>query len=223
MPPIGLAFFLLALAATASSLVYNRDTHFVNRAVLAQPDTYTLFWNFTQTDIVFKVVAKTSGWLGFGLSPNGGMQNSDLVLAWTDKTGQARFQDSHVDETTEVKADVTENWKRLFYANKDGETTVIFRRALNVCGPNYYGEINIGVGMSNFVIFAWGRDATPKYHMANRGARSLPLTATLNQEVQMDMDSVEVLEFDIKVTSGCAELNASCEKLEWFKRLKNLI
>jgi hypothetical protein len=76
-----------------------------------------------------------------------------------------------VDETTEVGADVSENWQRLFYANRDGETTVIFRRALNVCGPNYYGEISIGIGMSNFVIFAWGSDATPKYHMANRGVR----------------------------------------------------
>jgi len=198
----------LSVATRISSLTYNKDTYFVNRAILVEPDTYRVFWNFSDSDIVFKVVVRTSGWIGFGLSPNGGMFNSDLVLAWLDKKGQIKFQDSHVDETTEVKRDVTQNWKLLFYLNENRVTTLIFRRDLKVCGQNFYEDINIDIGMCNFVIFAWGNDAdvNPKYHKTRRGAKSLPLTATLNQEIKLDMDGVELLEFDVKVKSCCIQI-----------------
>ena len=45
---------------------------------------YTLHWNFTreQNTIYFAVNVSTTGWVGFGLSPTGGMVNSDLVIGW---------------------------------------------------------------------------------------------------------------------------------------------
>jgi hypothetical protein len=51
---------------------------YANHLVLAQPDAYHLFWNYNDTDIVFEVHVKQTGvnWIGFGLSKNGGMQNS---------------------------------------------------------------------------------------------------------------------------------------------------
>ena len=47
---------------------------------------YTLHWNFTreQSTIYFAVNVSTTGWVGFGLSPTGGMVNSDLVIGWVD-------------------------------------------------------------------------------------------------------------------------------------------
>lgn len=49
------------------------------------PDgTYTLHWKFDldAKTITFAVNVSTNGWVGFGLSPNGGMPNSDVVIGW---------------------------------------------------------------------------------------------------------------------------------------------
>jgi len=47
-------------------------------------DTYVLHWNFSTADrtIAFAVNVSTTGWVGFGISPNGGMVNSDVVIGW---------------------------------------------------------------------------------------------------------------------------------------------
>ena len=51
-------------------------------------DTYWLYWNFNHTtqNISFAVRVKTTGWIGFGLSPNGQMPGSDVVIGWVDGT-----------------------------------------------------------------------------------------------------------------------------------------
>ena len=52
---------------------------------------YTLYWNFDTAEqtITFAVKARTNGWVGFGISPNGGMVNSDVVIGWVNNEGQA--------------------------------------------------------------------------------------------------------------------------------------
>ena len=47
-------------------------------------DTYVLHWNFNATErtIAFAVNVSTTGWVGFGISPYGGMVNSDVVIGW---------------------------------------------------------------------------------------------------------------------------------------------
>ena len=57
-------------------------------------DNYHIFWSFdTATErIDFAVIVGTTGWVGFGLSPNGQMPRSDVVIGWVDDvTGQAYF------------------------------------------------------------------------------------------------------------------------------------
>lgn len=43
---------------------------------------YDLAWGYNDTHITFKVQVKTSGYVGLGVSPNGGMANSDIVIGW---------------------------------------------------------------------------------------------------------------------------------------------
>ena len=52
-------------------------------------DIYELYWTFSveEKSITFAVNVSTTGWVGFGLSPNGGMLNSDVVIAWVDDDG----------------------------------------------------------------------------------------------------------------------------------------
>ena len=63
-------------------------------------DNYYVYWNFSLADetIQFGVRAKTEGWVGFGISPNGQMPGSDVVIGWVDGD-EAYF---HVSQTCQV-------------------------------------------------------------------------------------------------------------------------
>ncbi len=52
---------------------------------------YDLLWNFDleAKTISFAVLVNTTGWIGFGVSPNGQMPGSDVVIGWVDDNGQA--------------------------------------------------------------------------------------------------------------------------------------
>ena len=56
-------------------------------------DGYKLHWNFDleQQTIAFAVNVSTTGWVGFGLSPNGQMPQSDVVIGWVDNDGNTQF------------------------------------------------------------------------------------------------------------------------------------
>ena len=47
---------------------------------------YELYWRFDNEaeTIDFAVRVQTTGWIGFGLSPNGQMPNSDVVIGWVE-------------------------------------------------------------------------------------------------------------------------------------------
>ena len=49
---------------------------------------YELYWSFDNEaeTIAFAVRVQTTGWVGFGLSPNGQMPNSDVVIGWVENS-----------------------------------------------------------------------------------------------------------------------------------------
>ena len=55
---------------------------------------FSLKWNVNteEESIIFLCEVQTRGWVGFGLSPNGGMKDSDIIIAWVnDNDGIAHF------------------------------------------------------------------------------------------------------------------------------------
>ena len=58
---------------------------------------YTLHWNFSviEETITFGVNVSSNGWVGLGISPNGGMINSDVAIGWVNDEGQAFFHVSN--------------------------------------------------------------------------------------------------------------------------------
>lgn len=84
------------------------------------------------------------------------MENSDMILAYREPTGTVSFKDSHTENSKTVITDVAQNWKKLFYSNTNGVTTVVFSRKLKIC--NQVGsEVNINIEPTAYVIFAWER------------------------------------------------------------------
>ena len=83
---------LLYLLALLSVVLGNFSSRYAfNRTLYDRGgDTYVLHWNFSiaERTIAFAVNVSTTGWVGFGVSPNGGMLNSDVVIGWV-RNGRA--------------------------------------------------------------------------------------------------------------------------------------
>ena len=60
---------------------------------------YELYWNFdnAKETISFAVRVNATGWVGLGLSPNGQMPNSDVVIGWVTDGGETVFHVSVFD------------------------------------------------------------------------------------------------------------------------------
>ena len=71
---------------SALSSIDDWDTKFSHSIQLA--DEYTLYWRYDHDAqrVHFGVDVAANGWVGFGLSPNGGMIGSDVIIAWVGKT-----------------------------------------------------------------------------------------------------------------------------------------
>lgn len=54
--------------------------YYLNMIDLMPNGQYRLYWNYTTTDIIAEIHVRTTGWVGFGFSPNGGMANSDVYF-----------------------------------------------------------------------------------------------------------------------------------------------
>lgn len=68
---------------------------------LDRDDLVCLKWGFDNVEgnIVFELSVNTTGWIGFGLSPNGGMKGADMVIGGYKSSG-SYFSVSHRHYTT---------------------------------------------------------------------------------------------------------------------------
>ena len=85
------ALWLFIAVIQLVACAYNLEEEYTFSASL--DDGYKLHWNFDleQQTIAFAVNVSSTGWVGFGLSPNGQMPQSDVVIGWVDNDGTANF------------------------------------------------------------------------------------------------------------------------------------
>ena len=92
-------FHLLLLASllAVSNCTSHEDLLAIYRFNSELGVDYTVYWNFDleQQNINFAVRVRTEGWVGFGLSLNGQMPYSDVVIGWVEGQ-QTYFDVSHV-------------------------------------------------------------------------------------------------------------------------------
>jgi hypothetical protein len=174
-----------------------------NKIVLAEPNKYILYWNFTDSDILFEVHTQTNGWLGFGLSPNGNMINSDIIITWIDSNGHVNFTDRNIKSKNEPpRIDKVQNWFLLSAMIKDGYVISKFTRKIKLCDAT--GEdLNIEPG-TPYLIYAWGEKFTNNdisYHeISNRGSKTVPLIARSNSKSAIDTKEIEMVDFRVNVS-----------------------
>ncbi len=174
-----------------------------NKIILAEPEKFILYWIHTDADILFEVHAQTKGWLGFGLSPNGNMINSDVIITWIDSNGKVNFTDRHIKTKSEPpRKDTVQNWFLLYSTFKDGYTIAKFTRKIKLCDAT--GEdLNIESG-TPYVIFAWGdsfENSDISYHgPTSRGSKTVPLIARSNTKSEINMNEIEIVDFKVNVS-----------------------
>uniref|UniRef100_A0A1X7UIG5 DOMON domain-containing protein n=1 Tax=Amphimedon queenslandica TaxID=400682 RepID=A0A1X7UIG5_AMPQE len=103
-------------------------------AVLVQ-DYYWLYWNFSSSTelISFAVKVQTTGWIGFGLSPNGQMPGSDVVIGWVDQYSGPVFHDRYAYGRYAPPIDPIQNWFLTNAEVEDGYTVLEFYRNFITC------------------------------------------------------------------------------------------
>ena len=55
-----------------------------------QTPIYAVDWSLDRMSktITFRLTVNSTGWIGFGLSPTGGMKDSDIVVGWVATSGE---------------------------------------------------------------------------------------------------------------------------------------
>jgi hypothetical protein len=172
-----------AIINTSNAEFASPTSFYANSKVIVEPDVFKLYWNYTKTFITAEIHVKTStGWIGFGISPNGGMDGSDVIIFFMEN-GVANFTDRHI-KKREVLVDKSQDWKLISHSIANGYTIVKFTRDLNTCDENEDMVIEEGTPR---IIYAWN-DNTPKngvivYHgTRNRGTSAVQLISALNQQ-----------------------------------------
>lgn len=94
-----------------------------------------LKWLPTDSDITFRVEAKTLGYVAIGFRTVLDVKNTDIVVAWVDSSGNAQILDCYGSAagTVALTTDDTRNYQLLSGAQNKTHTIVEFRRSLDTC------------------------------------------------------------------------------------------
>eukprot|EP00731_Ephydatia_muelleri_P031256 Em0022g770a len=144
---------------------------------------YQLQWTFddVRKTITFNVVVHTTGWVGFGLSPDGGMVGSDVVIGWVSSDGRTHFHDRYAFAMATPPIDPSQDWTLLSGSESNGYTNLTFTRKWITCDSN---DRDIKPDTAR-VVFSWGAadpadtSLSGQYHGSNRGSVSLNLLGGL--------------------------------------------
>ena len=87
------SLIILVTAIAVAQAAHNLHDDYPFHKVLDNKNQYEMYWKFNlQSETIhFAVKVQTEGWVGFGLSPNGLMPGSDVVIGWVDSTGTSHF------------------------------------------------------------------------------------------------------------------------------------
>jgi hypothetical protein len=158
---------------------------------------YKIYWNYSNTEFIGEVHCKTDGWVAFGLSPNGGMDKSDVFVGWI-SNGQVNFTDRHI-AGRKVLIDQNQDWILLKSSESNGVNVFKFKRNITSCDSE---DLHIEKG-SPYVIYAYS-DADPvpgtdiAYHGSMRGSTKLNLISVADESPKQPEPNTEILDITIE-------------------------
>ncbi|KAM6954075.1 DBH-like monooxygenase protein 2 homolog [Aplochiton taeniatus] len=132
----------------------------------------TLRWGFSdvQGTITFQLSVNTTGWVGFGLSPNGDMFGADIVTGGIGTNG-TYFTDRHGEGKFLPAEDAQQSYTVLSMTEVEGQTTMTFQRPIRLCDKD---DFDISASPIK-IIYAYGTTDEIKYHFNRRGTKVINL------------------------------------------------
>lgn len=110
------------------------EVKWTNEVTLSKDDDFQLKWAADDSNwLTVEMSAVAPGYVSIGFSPDGGMNNSDIVMGWVDAEGKAQLKDLHGIGNTKPKEDPIQNYELLNGDEKEGRTRIQFRRRWNTC------------------------------------------------------------------------------------------
>jgi hypothetical protein len=199
MLQLALIFLILPLKSIDSQYSGLFGSYTNNKVLVS--NVYNLFWNVTSDSLIAEIQVKTIGWFGFGISPTGGMDGSDLIVTWINSNGKTNFTDRHI-VGRKVLIDSEQNWFLLKSQKLNGYTTIQFKRLINSCDVQ---DMIIPNGTVK-VIISWN-DALPadgediSYHGPNnRYLLSVIILNAISQPLIITpADKIETYNFSVNV------------------------
>ncbi|KAG8192031.1 hypothetical protein JTE90_025297 [Oedothorax gibbosus] len=213
------AFRFLIIACIFSMV---RSEKWLHCTTLDSAGKYHVCWRLlgekADTEIEFRVEVETHGYVGFGLSPNGGMAGSDIVTGWV-KDGKVYFQDRHGKGNIMPDIDEHQNWDLVSGSENDTHTCLQFRRKLETCDKD---DMNIDDSTMR-LIYAYS-DEDPaseqdlQYHFETRRGAKSALLLQLPSIDRKKVDKSSLKRWDI--LSPNFELKSSFPTMYWCKIYK---
>jgi len=192
---LGVSFLTLndCLGHSGVEIVYNHELELVPEGV------YHVKWGFDGDWIGFELTVQTTGWIGFGISPTGGMEGADILMVWAED-GSAHYMDMHALEHGPPVLDECQDWVLHFISENDTHTTAQVMRKLDLCGE----EDQPITASTMRIIWAYNNDDPTSdcdinyynYHSDNRGSRSVQLISFSENAPELPDDAFS---FDLKV------------------------
>lgn len=141
------------------------------RTYTVEANNYVFWWKIINTnEIQIEVHCRSLGWVGFGISPVGGMTGADITKFWI-KDGLIFLFDSYAVANASPRTDTVQNVQWIGGAELNGFTMVKFKRRLDTGDTNHDLPI---LNQDQYLIFAWNQndpvtgDGDWLYHQRNR-------------------------------------------------------
>eukprot|EP01084_Bolivina_argentea_P213885 363148_1 len=213
---MGFNFLISAISFMQIAILTNAwwENEFAHNTFLDAEGKYRLYYTPLDNDqqIEIGIEVESIGWIALGISENGQMLNSDIILGWID------------DNITYLQNRYTLSTRTTPYFSKDisndiisssqinGVTRIRFIRELHPCPSspdNHEKPLESG---TTRLIFAWndnnpictdkndayGYSCIPEFHGINRGNQVINLLSEKSEEIPMPPDTQT---FNITVTN----------------------
>jgi hypothetical protein len=127
----------LAFISPSHSATIPDENNFITRAWedFSGDGKYIASWevDLAKSTIQFSVVAETNGFVGFGISPTGGMLGADIVIGGVTASGASYFKDRHGTGYVVPPEDASQDWTLDSAIENGTHTSLTFSRALDTC------------------------------------------------------------------------------------------
>ena len=206
---------------------------------LEENHKYRRYWtNLPDGKIEIGIEAETTGWLAFGLSPNGGMEHSDIMIGWVDDNdGTVHLQDRHTTDTRDEGPilDSINNLELIGGEQEGGITRIRFRR--DKCTTDLEDDNGVVEGTSRVIYAFHQSDPTEElfdyskksgaieYHGTNRGSQSVNLHHGQDLVVPLedDVENFELLMAEWPISSERTTYVCRAFKLPEFTEKRHIV